>query len=84
MGHHIDIEGGSSFTINNIPFGVISTKSDPRPRCATAIGNYAIDLAVYAQMGRLAEVDSSDSIYNALRQVRVNRSLLVVWSAPSG
>lgn len=33
------------FTIDNIPFGVISTIENPKPRCATAFENSAIDLS---------------------------------------
>ncbi|KAE8335101.1 hypothetical protein BDV24DRAFT_171551 [Aspergillus arachidicola] len=36
----------SPFTLHNIPFGVISTTSDPKPRCATALGHHAIDLSL--------------------------------------
>jgi len=57
MGVHIDIPVGSPFTIHNIPFGVISTEEEPAPRCATAIGNYAMDLVAYSAGGRLKEVD---------------------------
>lgn len=57
MGLSIDIPVGSPFTIHNIPFGVISTEEQPAPRCATAIGNYAIDLVAYSAGGRLIEVD---------------------------
>lgn len=34
----------SPFTIENIPYGVISTARDPTKRCATAFEDYAIDL----------------------------------------
>ncbi|KAF7617477.1 hypothetical protein AFLA_006400 [Aspergillus flavus NRRL3357] len=32
------------FPIENLPYGVISTPSEPTPRCATAFEDYAIDL----------------------------------------
>lgn len=57
MGLSIDVPVNSPFTIHNIPFGVISTEEKPTPRCATAIGNYAIDLVAYCAEGRLIEVD---------------------------
>ena len=38
------IEAGSPFTLDNIPFGVISLEVDPNPRCATAVGEDIIDL----------------------------------------
>ena len=46
------------YTFHNLPYGVISTGSDPRPRCAVAIGDHAIDLAAYAKDGRLSSVSS--------------------------
>lgn len=32
------------FTLDNIPYGVITTADNPRPRCATAFGDNAVDL----------------------------------------
>lgn len=39
------------FPIENIPFGVISTREDPTPRCATALHNDAIDLSALEKDG---------------------------------
>merc|ERR1719272_2824817 len=36
------------FPIQNIPFGVISTKDNAEPRCATRIGDFALDLSKIA------------------------------------
>ncbi|KAG0637630.1 hypothetical protein HOY80DRAFT_1016806 [Tuber brumale] len=36
------------FSINNIPFGIISTPSDTTPRPAIAIGEYVLDLRAFA------------------------------------
>ncbi|KAF2814482.1 fumarylacetoacetate hydrolase [Mytilinidion resinicola] len=47
MGFTVTIPEGSSFTLHNIPFGVISTDANPEPHCATAIGDYALDLPLY-------------------------------------
>ena len=47
------------FTLQCLPFGVISTK-DSEPRCAVAIGDHAIDLTRYAKSGRLAGVSDGD------------------------
>lgn len=38
----------SHFSLNNIPFGIISTPTTKTPRPAVAIGDYALDLAVFA------------------------------------
>ena len=40
-----------SFPVNNLPFGVISPTEDARPRCATAIGDRALDLAALEKTG---------------------------------
>lgn len=53
MGVKIDVPRGSPFTIHNIPFGIISTEDNKTPRCASAIGEYAIDLSIYSKYGRL-------------------------------
>lgn len=34
------------FTIDNLPYGVISTQKNPARRCATAYGGHAVDLSV--------------------------------------
>lgn len=38
----------TDFSLENIPFGIISTKDIPRPHAAVAIGNYACDLEVFS------------------------------------
>jgi hypothetical protein len=54
-----EILEGCPFTIENIPFGVISTTSNPVPHCATAIGEYALDLAAYFQHKDARNIPSS-------------------------
>ena len=46
------------YTLDNLPYGVISTANEPKPRCAVAIGQHAIDLAKYAKHGNLFNVES--------------------------
>lgn len=41
----------SHFSLDNIPFGIISTRSDRTPRPAIAIGTKALDLAVFTANG---------------------------------
>lgn len=43
----VDVPKDSHFSIDNIPFGIISTDSDASPRPATAIGQYALDLEAF-------------------------------------
>jgi fumarylacetoacetase len=71
MGLQIIVSPDSPFTIDNIPFGVIKTAKDSRPRCASAIGDYAIDLSLYAQRGNLDSVKEDIDLAHIFRQVRV-------------
>lgn len=44
------------FTLQGLPYGVISTPNEPQSRCAVAIGNHVLDLAKYANKGGLSGV----------------------------
>jgi hypothetical protein len=71
----------SPFTIDNIPFGVFSTKDDPTPRCATAIGEFAVDLRALSSAGFFSDVDDVDAVTHALSQVRMYVRTYVTQSA---
>jgi fumarylacetoacetase len=43
-----EIPSNSHFSLANIPFGIISTADNGRPRVATAIGDHALDLEAFA------------------------------------
>ena len=49
----IEYDADCHFPIQNLPFGVISTPSQPIPRCASAIGPYVIDLKALADAALL-------------------------------
>lgn len=44
-------EKSNQFTIHNLPYGIVSTTADRRKRCATALGDWAIDLSVLWETG---------------------------------
>lgn len=69
MGHDIIVSLDSPFTVDNIPFGVIKTAKDITPRCASAIGDYAIDLSLYAGLGSLDSVDGGNELKDVFSQV---------------
>jgi hypothetical protein len=46
----------SPFTIENIPYGVISTITNPNRRCATAFEDSAVDLAILETSGHFREI----------------------------
>lgn len=43
----LSIAADCHFSLANIPFGIISTKANPTPRPAIAIGEYALDLDLF-------------------------------------
>ncbi|KFY83116.1 hypothetical protein V498_08291 [Pseudogymnoascus sp. VKM F-4517 (FW-2822)] len=47
---------GSPFTIENIPYGIISTNDDAKPRAATAFEEFAVDLDVLQNQGLFKEI----------------------------
>jgi hypothetical protein len=58
-------------TIHSLPYGVISTARNPKPRCAVAIGDHAIDLCEYSRSGRLSQVEhEGDAFEDLFAQVR--------------
>jgi hypothetical protein len=70
MGHQIVVSPDSPFTIDNIPFGVIKTAKDSTPRCASAIGDYAIDLSLHAQRGNFDDIEENLDLVDIFSQVR--------------
>ena len=70
MGRQIVISSDSPFTVDNIPFGVIKTAKGKAPRCASAIGDYAIDLSLYARGGNLDSVRGDVDLVDVFSQVR--------------
>ena len=42
----VDVAPDSHFPIQNLPFGIFSTKDDPKPRAGVAIGACVLDLAL--------------------------------------
>lgn len=86
MVYKISVRADSPFTLDNIPFGVISTESDPKPRGATALGDYAIDLAAYWKDRPYTQLEGSRSlhdIFNQVFRVPYPRAVLV-YDANSG
>ena len=58
----IDIAEDSDFSIGNIPFGVFSENG--RPRVATRIGDYVLDLEKVAQAGHFADLTQNTSVFS--------------------
>ena len=54
----LSIDPKSHFSIQNIPFGIISTETKTGPHTATAIGKFALDLEVFAQGNGFAKLST--------------------------
>ncbi|KAI8971909.1 Fumarylacetoacetase, partial [Mycotypha africana] len=52
----VNVSEDSDFPIQNIPFGVFSTKEKPEARVGTAIGDYVLDLSELARNGLLTGI----------------------------
>lgn len=50
------------FTLDNIPYGVISTANNPTPRCATAFGQEAVDLSLLEKDGCFRSIPGFEGI----------------------
>lgn len=78
------IPDGTPFTLNNIPFGIISTDTNPQPRGATAIGGHAVDLSLYWQNMLKNESQppiagiNYESLLNVFNQVSVSAQLIIL------
>ncbi|MCB0621372.1 MAG: fumarylacetoacetate hydrolase family protein, partial [Saprospiraceae bacterium] len=60
----IEVPAGSDFPIQNLPFGIFRTESNPAPRVCTAIGDYVVDLAVMNYLTLFDELDISNEVFN--------------------
>jgi fumarylacetoacetase len=77
----VEVPENSDFPIQNLPFGVFRTQSNPAPRVCTAIGNFVVDLAVMNYLSLFEELDISSEVFNnrylndlmALGKDRTNR-----------
>lgn len=58
---YISVSKDSHFSIKNIPFGIFSSKNNPTPRPATAIGDFVLDLSVLAKEGAFGKIPGFDA-----------------------
>lgn len=60
----VEVPAGSDFPIQNLPFGVFRTKSNPSPRLCTAIGESVVDIAVLNYMDLLDDLEIDHEVFN--------------------
>ena len=59
----IEVPPGSDFPVQNLPFGVFRTQSNPAPRLCTAIGNFVADLSVLNYLSVFDELDFPPEVF---------------------
>lgn len=77
----IPVSADSDFPIQNLPFGIFSTKSTPQARAGVAIGEYVLDLAVLEREGLLPHPKQSTPVF---AQASLNAFIALgsaTWSA---
>ena len=60
----VEVESGSDFPIQNLPFGIFST-SDNRPRPGVAIGDQILDLSKVAELGLFSDLGFHTDCFNS-------------------
>ena len=58
----LDVKESSHFSLANLPFGIISTEDNDRPRVAVAIGDYCLDLFAFASHDGFADLQFDISV----------------------
>src|SRR5207253_4556829 len=60
----VEVTADSHFPIQNLPFGVFSTSTQPLPRAGVAIGEQVLDLAALEEAGLLAIAPIGRRVFN--------------------
>jgi fumarylacetoacetase len=75
----IEVSPDSHFPIQNLPYGIFSTRDNPKKRVGVAIGAYVLDVAVVAEAGLLRMEFIEEG--NAFRQSTLNSFIANGWVA---
>jgi fumarylacetoacetase len=68
----LPIPRSSHFSLANIPFGIITTPASKTPHPAVAIGDHALDLAVFSSKGGFSALPSIQSNLSVFSQPTLN------------
>lgn len=68
----LDIPADSHFSLANIPFGIIATPASSSPHVGVAIGEYALDLSVFAEHSGFSECPAITSHLHVFSQPALN------------
>lgn len=76
----IQVNEGSPFPVENIPFGIFSLKNDSRKRAGTVLGDYVVDLSVLEKNGLFASVSPHfGSVFSAVMSYSTEFFKLTDW-----
>ncbi|WP_084212355.1 fumarylacetoacetase [Bacillus sp. OxB-1] len=64
MRSFIQVASDCHFPIQNLPYGVFSTKENDVPRIGTAIGEYVVDLSILEKEGYFEELWEDGKLFN--------------------
>lgn len=59
----LPVNKNSDFPIQNLPFGIFSSKDNKQPRCATIIGDHVIDLAALSHLGYFSKLPVNEAMF---------------------
>jgi fumarylacetoacetase len=62
MKSFIKVEAESHFPIQNLPYGVFTTKQNPSKRIGVAIGDYVLDLSILEEKGFFKEILGGEAV----------------------
>ena len=60
----VPVDPTSDFSLQNIPFGVFHDARNPNPRCASAIGDFVVDLSTAASVGLFAGLPFDTQVFH--------------------
>uniref|UniRef100_A0A804HJ13 Fumarylacetoacetase n=1 Tax=Homo sapiens TaxID=9606 RepID=A0A804HJ13_HUMAN len=60
----IPVAEDSDFPIHNLPYGVFSTRGDPRPRIGVAIGDQILDLSIIKHLFTGPVLSKHQDVFN--------------------
>ena len=72
----IEVQPDSDFPIQNLPYGIFSTQTNPSPRVGTRLGDFVVDLSMLDEEGRF------DKKYGFFDDATLNRFMAAgrdVW-----
>ncbi|EME48928.1 hypothetical protein DOTSEDRAFT_19422 [Dothistroma septosporum NZE10] len=69
------------YTIQNLPYGIVSSEHNTSPRCAVAIGQHAVDLTRWAKRGTITNLQTGDRSFEEIfAQPTLNSFAALPWN----